>query len=202
MGTERRSPLFESEASRSNVLLARTFYNELVRSNRSRAEILDFVNVLLGLVTETAREAPARPRPLINPATGMPTRQAFHLLLLHELDPAASHPSPAAVLMVRFDPKADQAACAGAVRHSLRASDVIAPLGSGRIAAVVYPKLISDLPTLLERLARVLSSGERSGWFRSLAGKPLQPGTAPRALWAALLRQSVRSPGLRVVAGR
>ncbi len=183
--------LFRTEASRSNVILARTVFNEMVRSGRQRNDILEFVNCLLELVVSTAsREGFEKLPALIDPHTGFPTRSGFYALLLHELDPAQHETPRAGLVLIALQRQLDLELVARKLQHLLRGSDVVVPLRRQRMAALVYPRELGDLEQIETRITDVF---ERNlGASRSdiqLVSRPLEPGESVPRLWRSALRQ-------------
>lgn len=184
--SSRRSALFESDISRSNMLLARTFHQELVRSGRSRTEMIGFINCLLSLITSEL-ERNRRPLPLVALDTGVPSRRALHQLLLHEADPDAGHRHIAGVVVIRLRDGMDGLEEARHLRHMLRSSDVVTALGMGWLAAVVYPRTTDGLAAIN---CRVVQGG--NGRYDSAVVERIKPGTSVTAFWRGLLRACAR----------
>ena len=187
-----RVGLFAVDRGRSDLLLARTLHGELVRGGRSRSEILAFVNALLGFVLEKGRGSQSGPPPL-DPQTGLPTRSGFHQLVLHELDPDEAHGVRACVLLLDLPKGLSPSHEAVRLSHFLRATDVVAPMGPGRLAALLYIRHGADWSGVLARLWAGRAQGRVS--FEKVAAEPLEHGAGAKVLWARLHR-SLRSGGL------
>src|SRR5438045_2170185 len=87
----RRSALFSASPDPSNQVLARTLLNEMMRSGRTRSQMIDFVNCFLELVVQTSgrQSSSARSNSMVDTNSGLPNRRALHDLFFHELDPGA-----------------------------------------------------------------------------------------------------------------
>jgi len=178
----RESPLLKSEGAGSNELLARSFYNELRRGGRSRSDVLDLVNCLVSLLITSAGHQNGRTlTDSIDPVTGFPTRQAFHQMVLHQLDPEGEARTPASVLLIRFRREVSPCDAYLIVRHHLRNSDIVAPLAHGIVGAIVYPRRAEDLGRVFERIC--------DPSILAIASEILEPSTNSKQLWRALRKK-------------
>lgn len=195
-----RPSLFQSEASRSNHILARTMFNEMLRSGRTRVDMLDFVNCLLGLLSEAARpEGPVRPAVsiMVDPESGFPTRHALQELLLHELERSADEPgrAPVALLLLRLSLQRSLETDMLLLRHALRRDDVIVPLEKGRVAVVLHGPQSTREAVCIRIHARLeMNAQGRAG--EAMALRLLEPGRSLRLLWLSLFRE-LQLPGHR-----
>lgn len=180
------SPLFQNDLARSNLLMARTLYNEMIRNGRSRGDILDFVNCLLSLVAAPHRKNEGPELVLIDPATGLPTAEALNQLVLHHLEPEEGQKEkPAGLMFVRIDARLQTVLAAQRLRHIMRSTDVVAVLGDDLIGVVVYPRQLADLDAVESRALRQLKSLE--GETTRAAIIPLTAGMGIKQVWRSLL---------------
>ncbi|MGQ0508551.1 MAG: hypothetical protein ACT4TC_24905 [Myxococcaceae bacterium] len=184
MSERRPSPLFEGDAARSNLILARTFYNELVRSGRSRSQIIDLVNMLLGMVLGGQGRGRPATNLLIDPENGFPSQIALQELILHELDPATERSDTAALALFEAPRSVIPLILAQKLRHNLRPSDVVALMRHNRVGCVIFLPSPAQLPNVKTRVEK-LFKGDLAGVTSSFM--VLKSGTHPRALWRELV---------------
>lgn len=195
-----QSRLFIGE-NRANAILARSFFNEMIKSGRSRGDMIDFVNCLLGLISQFGgRKAGATAGPLVDPETGIPTRAALHELVNHELDLSGNPGRSAALLVMRVRSGSDLLIGVQLLQHQLRRGDVVAPLRSGLVGGLLYTPF-EAIPAIQSRIsARLVAHPEFGRVFEGLAIRPLSKGVKSRAVWTEALRAAGYRPAVKAAA--
>ena len=185
---DRKGNLFRGPVQ-SDLLLARTLFRELVQSGRTTADVLSFVNCLLGVVIDSSgRNSRKYPVEMIDPSSALPTRAGIHALVVHELDADNDSGRCAGVILAKLTQLVDLPVVAMRVRHALRASDVVALLRPGVLVAVVYPRQPEDIERVRARVHQILRANFESTSLQVVASM-LTKGALPRHVWSQLLRK-------------
>lgn len=153
--------------------------------------MLEFVNCFLSLLSSSVRgRTEDENLLLLNPETGFPTRKGFYELVRHELAGEHGNSTRAAVMLMRLDDPSDLILSSSRLRRALREGDVVAPLHSRLLGAVLYcPE--ADLPVARRRITeKFLSTPAMPGTkVVGLAVQPLPPKTDSRRIWKMLFSQ-------------